>query len=114
MIIIKKVHKSKIIPHTLKKETDILSTLIKYDLCKHVVGHFRNCRLSDDGGSVLSTVFADKTQHVFERKASAERIAAELQTLSESALLVCFLEAWEPIFLSLDWRNKNTMLLRVQ
>lgn len=86
----------------MKKEIDILSTLIKYDLCKHEVGHFRNCQLSDNGGLVLSTVFADKTQSFsLKREASAERIAAELQTLSEICTASLFLRLGSP-YSSLD------------
>ncbi len=89
-IIIKNSSNLKLFHTHLKKETDIHSTLIKYDLCKHVVGRFRNCRLSYDGGSVLSTVFADKTQHVFEKKSERRENSSRVRLFQKSAQLVSF------------------------
>lgn len=100
----KKKKNLKIILHRLKN-IYILSTLIKYDLCKHVVGHFRNCQLSDNGGSVLSTVFADKMQRVFKKR--SERIMQSYRLFQKSAQLVRLGSPYS----SLDQKNKNTMLL---
>lgn len=82
--------KFKIIPHRKKYLYIYLGLLLNMTCASMWWGHFRNCQLSDDGGPVLSTVFADKMQCAFEKRSECKENSCRVRLFQKSAQLVCF------------------------